>query len=70
MEDPNRIFDRIRRQRARADARRPPQAPAVPPPPIPSAPPVSPAPAPTRPAPAGHALYRQIMRSHDRARSR
>lgn len=83
MDHPSQIFDRICRQKARpALARRDQSAPAPAPAPIPAADRPAPAPAPspvTPPAPApaptpaptrGHALYTQLMRSHDRMGTR
>ncbi len=79
MEHPGQLFNRIQRMKAHAAPTQPGNLPRqVAPAPIPPSAPVPPAPpavdpAPT-PAPApprtGHALYSQIMRSHDRMGTR
>jgi hypothetical protein len=84
LDHPIQVFNRIRRRKARPDLPRPGLEPVVPAPvqpaSVPSQPPapsipVAPATAttesaaPTRP-PRGHALYSQVMRSHDRMGTR
>ena len=75
MNEPSQIFDRIRRQRAHALRPRGSQLPPVPAPTPAPAMEASPAPAdpaaqpPVRPA-GGHALFSQVMRSHDRMGTR
>lgn len=81
MEHPTQLFARIRQRKSRpglkdsaAPARQVAPAPASIPAPTPSAPPPREA-TPTPAAPpaqrhTGHALYRQVMRSHDRMGTR
>ena len=83
MDHPSQIFSRIRRRKARPDLPRQGRAGVAPAPtpllaapatPAPEAPPTPEPAAPTprtAPRPAGgHALYSQIMRSHDRMGTR
>ena len=79
MDHPSQLFRRIRRFRARPDLpRRAPEVPAPAPIRIPDAPAPAPIRAPEAPPPEaapaapprGHALYSQVMRSHDRMGTR
>ena len=76
MNNPREIFRRLERRQASAPVRpapiQPTPAAPVTPAPAPQSPPPPAAPAPARPpAPQpGHALYRELMRSHDRMGTR
>ena len=81
MDHPSQVFRRIRRRMARPDLPRPGLEPVAPSPIQPAsvqpptpAPTVPPTPAPTDAGPSrpprSHALYSQVMRSHDRMGTR